>query len=278
MDGHDSTRKDGQLPPMLLSDRDRIPSLPDGTLESVTSELVRRLVRNRTSLEAGNGHHLEMPESADIAAFCDALTDPDATRSLAFFDSLTRAGKTVDTLALRYIASAAELLGKRWERDECSFLEVTLGMARLHGLQRSIRSGFAPARLNLDPELTALFTVTPGDTHVLGVTIAADFFRRAGWVVDLNTAPEIDRLLAMASLTSYSVVGVSVGAYPDDGRLEETISRLRDLQPGARLALGGHVDHLQPALLTRIRADVIVEDVTTAPFSLQTMLISALKD
>ena len=276
MDAHPSTRAGDLLPSDELSERRQALSIPDAVIQSVTRELMHRYVHGSRGSHGQTAPVLESPPDAVVDRFCDMLIDVDASKSRQFFDGMRRDGATTDTLSLRYVAPAARRLGERWVSDECSFLEVTLGASRLHGLQRSLRSDFKPANLNQMPELTALFTSTPGDTHVLGVTMAADFFRRAGWNVDLNTSPEIEVLLAQASLAEYALVGLSVGAYPEDGRLEETAHRLREFQPSAKLVLGGRVDGLGEDLVAKIAPDAIVEDVTTAPFSLQTMLFSVL--
>jgi methanogenic corrinoid protein MtbC1 len=217
----------------------------------------------------------DRPTPDELDAFCDALVVADAARSREFFEALRQQGKSPDTLSLNYIAPAARRLGERWISDDCSFLEVTLGSSRLHGLQRSLRRDFSPAGIYEPPEHRALFTVTPGDTHALGVTIAADFFRRAGWTVDLHTSPEIETLLAQASLGDYTLLGISVSNRSGSARLEDVIHRLRSLQPNAALVLGGDVSDFEPALVERLGVDALVEDVTTAPFWLKNVVKSA---
>ena len=275
MDGHDSTRADTRAPLDARRESDDPPALPEDVLQAVTEQLVGRLVRMAPPGTAP-GTLLPEPDEDEIDAFCDSLIVTDAMRSQDFFQDLRRRGTTPDTLSLRYIMPAAQRLGERWMNDECGFLDVTLGSARLHGLQRSLRSDFAPARLSPSSDLRALFTVTPGDTHLLGVTVAADFFRRAGWSVDVHSSPERETLLARASLTEYPLIGVSVGSYPEDGRLEDIVYRLRALQPAAKLVLGGGVQYVDPVLLERLSVDAVVDDVTNAPFWLQTLVNSNL--
>lgn len=274
MDGYERSRAESRFLEDVPSGRSDIPVLPESVLQAVTDQLVARLVHERPAGQTGT----EVPDGptlCELDAFCDALIMADAARSRQFFDTLRRQGKSPDTLCLRYIAPAARRLGERWISDECTFLEVTLGTSRLHGLQRSLRGDFSPAGLYKAPEFRALFTVAPGDTHALGVTIAADFFRRAGWTVDLHTSPEAETLLAQASLCEYPLIGISVAHETSGGCLKDVIRRLRNLQPTATLVLGGGVSRNESALVEKFGVDALIEDVTTAPFWLKTVVKSA---
>lgn len=278
MEGHNTIRaEDGTARDDVTGRRAGSP-LPENILQSVTKELIARLAAKQSTQPEEN-----VPEpltdavtGMEIEALCDALISPDPARPHTFFEMLRARGTTPDTLCLRYNAPAARRLGERWIEDSCSFLEVTLGLARLQALQQSLRSDFAPASPSQPMDLRALFAVVPGETHVLGVTMAADFFRRAGWRVDMNTSSDLEKLCAQASLCAYRLIGISIACSDAVESLERSVHELRVLQPTAKIVLGGALAEAEPDLAERVGADSTVKDITSAPFSLQTTVLATL--
>lgn len=258
--------------PLATSDRKM---LSNPALKAVTNELVARLAK-RLPKRLDTAPVRDVPLDAEIETFCDALISPDARSAMDFFEVLRARNITADSLCLGYIAQAARRLGERWVSDECGFLEVTLGSARLHGFLRSLHSDFIPVFRQPALRHTALFSASPGETHVLGITIAADFFRRAGWTVDLNTSHELEILCAQAATGSYDLIGLSAGCETGSELLKDTVQRLRDAQPDAIVVLGGHLTEIDPQIADRVGADLILRDVTTAPLVLQRMVATAL--
>ncbi|MEM7213615.1 MAG: cobalamin B12-binding domain-containing protein, partial [Pseudomonadota bacterium] len=209
------------------------------------------------------------PNTERLDAFCDTLISPDPSTARDAFEALVDRGTTPDAICLKYLAPAARRLGERWVSDTCAFLEVTLGCARLHGLQRLLHRDFTPAFSNSAMGPKALFSAIPGESHVFGVTMAADFFRRAGWNVELHMSPELETLCAQASFEAYDLVGLSVGCETALENAPGTVNRLRELQPNAKIVLGGEMTVRNENLAERIGADAISNDVLNAPILLQ---------
>lgn len=275
MEGVD--RNFSAIGPSVVDDpllQDRRGNLSRHALKAITDKLVPRLAGYLPDQEQGRS--LAAPSDAEIDRFCDALTASDAMLSSGFCTRVQSLGLSSELLCLDYIAPAAQRLGTRWLEDRCSFLEVTLGAARLHGLLRTLdRDLMAPPNRAMHG-YTALFSAVPGETHLLGITMAAGFFRRAGWVVDLNTSDDPDTLFACAEANAYGLIGLSAGSDAGSTLLDDTIRRLRAAQPRAVICLGGHLTEIAPRRVEQVGADLIMQDITTAPFFLQKMVSNAL--
>ncbi|MEL7470250.1 MAG: cobalamin-dependent protein [Pseudomonadota bacterium] len=252
------------------------PPVSFDALENVTRELVSRLSQKLPTSTVRLTDD-EALTNEELNEFCDALTSDDPGQFRLMFENFRLGGRTLDTLCLRCIAPAARRLGDRWVTDETGFLEVTLGLTRLHGLQRQLRDDFAIRTRAPVAGMSALFSPVPGDTHVLGVTMAADFFRRAGWIVDLNMKPDADQTVEIAITGGYALIGLSAGCRAVIPDLRALVIRLRKIQPCPKIILGGHLVTLEPDIADELGVDEAFTDVTSAPFVCHTMLTTALE-
>jgi len=247
------------------------PALPESALRAVTEELVSRIARKMPA-DVSSLTLLAPAPREKLEAFCDALISADPAKSGRFFDQLRDSGKTPDALTLCWIAEAARALGDRWVADTCGFLDVTLGLSRLHGLQRTLRSAYVPGSIYQPPELSALFAPVPGETHLLGVTMAADFFRRAGWRADLHCEPGLDSLCARAKTGDYRLIGLSAGCQVTREGLVLAVQRLRETLPNVKIVLGGFITELEPDIKEQVHIDHVFSEGVTAPLVCQKLV------
>jgi len=100
-----------------------------------------------------------------------------------FVSALRTHGIEARALLLDVFAPVARRLGVAWERDEMSFVEVTLGLGRLHKALHRIEDA---ALGRTEPAMRlghALVCVPPGEQHTFGAAMAAGLLRRDGWRV-----------------------------------------------------------------------------------------------
>ena len=76
------------------------------------------------------------------------------------------------------------MLGTWWEEDRVSFVEVTVGTSRMYAIMRALRRQM-PLASHIHSK-SAIFASVPGETHVLGVRMAADLLRKEGWDIELK--------------------------------------------------------------------------------------------
>lgn len=269
MDGQDRSLGQSRRPaPEFTSDLDDAHT-PD-FIAAVTRELVAKLAPESERI----GRRIassRVPSAQQIEELCAALTADRSDQACGLFDALRASETTADTLCLHYIAPAARRLGEAWEADELGFLDVTLGLARLHGFQRQVQPDFIP-RGRHRTDLHALFSPVPTETHVLGVVMAAGFFRRAGWSVDMNLDQGADELVRRAASGGYGLLGLSAGCRAVIPELRAILPRLRALPSRPKIVLGGYLLELEPNIAAELDLDGTMTDVTTAPFSCKSMV------
>ncbi|MEM7530349.1 MAG: B12-binding domain-containing protein, partial [Pseudomonadota bacterium] len=170
-----------------LYDRSRIRiltlkrALPDEVVEPIAREVLRRVVAARPETA--------VPAAADrekrISELCQALIAEDDRAAFEFIEQRRVEGASLENVYLDDLSEAARALGRLWDDDRISFVEVTLGTSRIYAIMRAMSPRFhTPAKIN---RRSAVFASVPGETHTLGIDMAADLFRQDGWEIILKT-------------------------------------------------------------------------------------------
>jgi methanogenic corrinoid protein MtbC1 len=170
-----------------------------------------------------------------IAQLCAALTGPDEARAEALAREALAAGLSFDALCETRLAPAARRLGTMWEADALSFAEVSLAANRLFGLLRGLAHRPAP---RADAPF-AVFAAPPGDEHVLGVTMAAERARGAGWEVSLLLGLGHDALVARVADLAPDAVGLSLSSGRTVLSLTRLVVALRVAAPASPIVVCG---------------------------------------
>lgn len=246
--------------------RPAAPALSDRLNEAVVSAVIPRLSLAHAAPAANAGL---APDADDVAGLCGLLLRHEAASASACVEALRQAGMTPERLLLDLLAPAARLLGQFWADDICDFATVTLGTMQLRRLGRELAPHFlAQARGNLVAASPAvLLAAAPGDQHVFGLDILADFFRRDGWRADMAPVRSADELASLLRRQSYAVVGISVGTTDRLDTLAATIRRLRRASRNRAIGVmvGGpaFIDH--PEYVALVGADATAADARAAP-------------
>jgi len=172
----------------------------------------------------------------EAEAFASELIAADDGAARARLARLRDTGVGYEAMLLGLVAPAARRLGFMWERDECSFLEVTLGMVRLQThlahIAREIDAGGAAAGAR---DARVLLTPAPGEQHVLGVLIVQEFFRREGFDVTALTAGDGDEVIAELRRARYAALGISTAQPESFERVRTLVRRVRRIPGNRRL-------------------------------------------
>lgn len=243
----------------LFEEKRRV--LAPDVVEGFARQVVTRLAATTVTHRPLNPIQIS-PEG--VSAFCDLLLQPDQNRrALAFIAARRDDGATIEDIYLGYIGPAARMLGERWERDALTPLQVTVGAGTLYALMRAVRAGLAtnPSR---PAERTALFALVPGEKHGLGVTVAADMFREAGWDIDLQLGHDLSGLTEHVMRTLPGVIGLSLSTVERLPELVQAVLNVRFVVPDAVIGVA-HGGDLGAADIQRIAdVDLIFDDVPTA--------------
>ena len=209
-------------------------------------------------------------DAQDIARFADQLIAPEADAASTYFATLRRRGLGLESLYIDLMGSAARLLGEDWVEDRRSFADVTLGLARLQTMMRSLSPAFtdadAPPRARDAEDRRILLAATPGEQHTFGVSMVEEFFRRDGWEVSVDGGAGESLLAAAVSVERFAVVGLSLCRDDLIDALQSAIRSIRQhsLNADVSILVGGRVFAEDPSLAHRIGADAHARDAREA--------------
>jgi methanogenic corrinoid protein MtbC1 len=229
--------------------------LPRATVEELASEVVRRLSGHK----AIDKHPVPQEE---IESLCAALVGADDEGAARFVVDLMRRGTDLDTVYLGHIAGAARHLGRMWEDDLLSFYDVTVATGRIFGLMRVLRFSFPPDEV-VDTRM-AIFATAPGEDHAIGVTMAADIFRREGWAIELLVGQSHEAIIAAAQASPAAIVAVSAGSQRAILPLARLVVALHLTRPAKFVLVSGHLTVEEPNFIARLGPDAVARDIGEA--------------
>ncbi|MFU8883381.1 MAG: B12-binding domain-containing protein [Rhodobacterales bacterium] len=221
-------------------------------------EVVRRLAEHPKRAQLSDHH----ATSAEIDTLVAALLSDRHAAASDMLSGLQADGLPISELYIGYITGAARRLGKMWDADELGFLQVTLATSRLTAIICGMKKIFYDREGGTTRR--AMFAACPGETHVMGVSMAADLFRREGWEIDLEIGQDHDELLMSQHLGGYPVVGLSASTETMIMPLARFIRAMRLLTPGALVYVAGEIVHLRPDIAETVGADGVLGDPVAA--------------
>jgi methanogenic corrinoid protein MtbC1 len=232
--------------------------LSEAELAVLAAEVLRRLAL----VASANDGELKVPGDHEIDAFCRVLLQDKETDSIDFVEQLRVKGATLDTIYLGYIAGAARRLGEQWDADAISFFDVTMAAGHMYAIMRGLRRLIAQP--NPLSSRHAFFAAVPGETHTLGVTMAADLFQKRGWFVDLEFGKGHDELVDELAYTNHTIIGLSASRPDQIGPLVRLIVALRIVKPNAFIMISGQIVDAEPEIAKAVDADCATNNAAAA--------------
>jgi len=205
--------------------------------------------------------------SDEVDGLTGVALDCDAEGSRRILHRLHEAGASFSDLQIGLLAPAARRLDQLWREDAVSFLDVTLAAGSIQQMMRFVAIDLVAHCPGPAIGRTILVAPVPGETHVLGAAMAAEFFRRDGWNVIYDASPTPPGLATRVALGWVDVVGLSISARPDVDRLAKTIDGMRAASSNPELLViaGGEAMASDPTLVTAIGADATLAALPAAP-------------
>ena len=217
------------------------------------------------------GGHGRAGGGAGEAELIDALVamtlqgrEDEARRELAV---LHEAGWTIEDLQLGLLAPAAEKLGRYWEMDSLSFVDVTVAMGMLHRLLSHAWSLLEGGRTHGAEGLTICMFPEPGAEHTFGAAMAARFFERAGWRVEFVPTASPARLRQVVTARRIDALGLSIARREMTAQAADLLAELREAaRPARPVAVGGGPAlRNHPDLAAVLGLDAVLCDISAAP-------------
>lgn len=208
-----------------------------------------------------------IPTDADVKALAAMILADDCPSCAGFIETLRDRGVGLEPMFLDLLAPTARLLGVMWERDQCDFTQVTLGLWRLQNLLFDLSPDLPET--SADPAVSprrAMFASAPGSQHTLGLLMVSEFFRRAGWDVWAEQAESLEEMANVARSDWFDLIGLSASTDSHIAGVTAAIKALRKASknPDVGVMVGGPIFLSRPELVAVVGADFTAVDARGA--------------
>jgi methanogenic corrinoid protein MtbC1 len=244
-------------------------------------EIIPRLVEahRANAADACNDALSGSIAQADVERFTESLVRGDEPALMAALSAWRDRGLSVEQLLVDLLAPSARHLGHMWCEDLCYFTDVTIGLGRLQRMMRELSPAFGTEVAHPPNGRRALLVRAPGEQHSFGLSMVAEFFRRAGWeVVSAGEGEDTDPVTAVRR-EWFDVVGFSAGSEARLEWLPACIAAVRRASCHREVAVlvGGPVFTLRPHLARQFGADAAACDGSEAPGLAESLLAGRVK-
>jgi methanogenic corrinoid protein MtbC1 len=233
-------------------------------VRTIEGEIVPRLVMARrvVSVPPVDVGTTRAPDEVDVRELVRLLLAHDVGVASAYVETVRQRGASLESVCLSLLAPAARELGLLWEEDECDFMQVTVGLCRLHQLLRELSPEFRSECGEQKLERNILLAPVPGDQHIFGIALVAQFLRKAGWEVWNEYPLSAASIVDVVRQNWFAVVGLSVGS---ETRVDEVVAIIRAIRQASRnrsvgVMVGGPVLVARPELAVLMGADATAVD------------------
>jgi methanogenic corrinoid protein MtbC1 len=171
--------------------------------------------------------------------------DPNAAGALV--QELQAAAGSPAKLYATLLEPAARRLGDLWYEDDCSEVDLTLGLCRLQTALRLLTAGADRAPLRRLPQPIVLIAPEPGELHRIGAALDGNILGNAGWAPHSEYPADDTTLQELVSSQWFDVLDLSMSvALRRDHwlpRVTETIAAARRVSqnPALVVVVGGRV-------------------------------------
>jgi methanogenic corrinoid protein MtbC1 len=234
-------------------------------VRTIESEIVPRLVLTRRATRGQDMWHAtenQSPDRADVSELVRLLMAHDVSVASAYVEAVRQRGASLEAVCLELLAPAARQFGMLWDHDECDFVQVTVGLCRLHQLLRELSPEFGATEIDRKLNRRILLAPCPGEQHTFGLSLVAQFLRRADWDVWHEFPASGAEIVDIVRQNWFAVIGLSVGTQARLDALAATIGVIRreSRNPGIGVLVGGPILVERPELARLVGADATAAD------------------
>ncbi len=166
-------------------------------------------------------------------------------------------------LCRELLEPAAHQLGDWWCEDRCDSFAVSLALAKLQNLVRSLELGrTGNLRVAIEGQ-RVLISPSPRETHLLGATLLGGFFREAGWSVQAEFPKTDMELMGLVKTHWFDAIALTLSdVFTRRERLAALVQTISDVRAASRnptmaVIVGGRAFQHDPSREPeRVGADV----------------------
>lgn len=192
--------------------------------------------------------------------YLNHLLEPDARAARELIGSALSGGVPAETLYLRVIAPAMYEIGRLWETAQISVaqehLSTQITQAAIASLGVYLHGGTP-----IGAGRVAIVASSPGELHVLGTQMVADFLETQSWQV-LNLGADIPaaEVAELARRREAAVVALSTALPGHLLSVTRTFQLLRQLDPRPFIVAGGRAYAGDARRALAVGADAFADD------------------
>ena len=263
---------------MLLDAAPAQPSMQERVariVKTIEADIIPRLVRtHRPAPDAASAPPRHAVASGDVVRFIDLVLSPSDLGCAEMIASVRSRGVSIEAVYLELLTPCAQQLGRMWAEDTLPFSDVTVGVGRLQSIMRSLSPAFGTEIALPADGRRALLLPAPGEQHTFGLSMVAEFFRRAGWDVVCEFDSRHVDPVALVRSEWFDVVGISVGVEARLDWLKSGIAAVRHASRNRAIGVlvGGPVFSSNPDLAARVGADATTADGLRAAETAESLL------
>ena len=200
----------------------------------------------------------------EIVDFSNTLIDDYGDAVEQYLQKMRDRGHAEETLFLGLMSEAARHLGVLWEDDSRTFIEVTIGVARLQRVLCKFNAAYAPGCT--DGRQRVLLCSLAGERHDFGLDMVACFMRHAAWEVDLRKECRTQDVTDAVAHERFAIVGLTLSAGSGVEPLCRAIqaARAASINPAIGVLVGGPLFRANPGLVSQVGADAMATDAASA--------------
>ena len=231
------------------------------------ASVIENVIVPRLLMSHVNGNSALMKEKVSlknvaVSDFIKLATQDDPAAAIDYVRHLMISGVPFQDVLLELMAPAARVLGERWEEDQASFVEVALGVSRMHRILREFDG--VPSHLwsNAGFGRHALLLPTPGEKHSFGLRLVQEFLLRESWTVTNNPVDDVEELGGLVAQEHFDIVGLSLSGQTVLEPFLESIRIIRKKSKNrkVRIIVGGHLFVEKPELIESCGSDAYAVD------------------
>ena len=245
--------------PQALDCRERVARL----FSVISDHAIPHLVKYHSGLPVAV---FMKPTEAEFEEFFGHLLDDHESGFVSAIHRMVARGLSIETIYLDLLVPSAVRMGQRWVDDCSDFVAVTVAVGRLQALLRQYSADFCAEAVRPPAGRRILLAQPDDETHMFGLSVVAEFFRRDGWdVVGGVAGTGVDPVQRVRS-EWFDVAGISVGSELKLPWLRERIGAMRQYScnPELLVMVGGPLFSADPSRVEWVGAD-LTSDAGSAP-------------
>lgn len=218
-----------------MADRDM--RKDSGAFPGADPAAVEDLARHALERLATRAPHTDTsPEFLD--RFITTLSSRNTEDAKAILQAMTYRKAGYAAIADGLLAATARRLGEKWDSDEMSFAEVAAAITQIFRIHQTFRPRQRPlSRIKGWP--LSIFATLPGQSHNLGLVMAAEAFRQARWQVEVLLDTPGKMIMEEVRRRRPDAVGLSISVHDKAHQIEYLIRELNGLPTSFPILLGG---------------------------------------